>query len=30
MTLTRLAQIRKMDISNGIGIGVSIWTQGCP
>lgn len=26
----RYAQIRKMDISNGIGIGVAIFTQGCP
>lgn len=26
----RYAQIRKMDISNGEGIGVSLFTQGCP
>lgn len=26
----RFAQIRKMDISNGKGIGVSLFTQGCP
>ena len=26
----RYAQIRRMDISNGIGIGVAIFTQGCP
>ena len=26
----RYAQIRKMDISNGEGCGVSIFTQGCP
>lgn len=26
----RIAQIRKMDISNGSGIGVSIFTRGCP
>ena len=26
----RFAQIRKMDISNGEGIGVSLFTQGCP
>jgi anaerobic ribonucleoside-triphosphate reductase activating protein len=25
----RYAQIRKMDISNGCGIGVSLFTQGC-
>lgn len=25
-----IAQVRKMDISNGNGIGVSIFTQGCP
>ena len=25
----RIAQIRKMDISNGLGVGVSIFTQGC-
>ena len=24
------AQIRKMDISNGEGCGVSLFTQGCP
>ena len=26
----RYAQIRKMDISNGIGIGVALFVQGCP
>lgn len=26
----RYAQIRKMDITNGTGIGVSLFTQGCP
>ncbi len=26
----RYAQIRKMDITNGEGIGVSLFTQGCP
>lgn len=26
----KYAQIRKSDISNGEGIGVSLWTQGCP
>ena len=26
----RYAQIRKMDISNGEGCGVSLFTQGCP
>lgn len=26
----RYAQIRKMDISNGEGIGISLFTQGCP
>lgn len=26
----RFSQIRKMDISNGSGIGVSLFTQGCP
>lgn len=26
----RYAQIRKMDISNGEGIGVALFTQGCP
>lgn len=26
----KIAQIRKMDISNGEGIGASIFTQGCP
>lgn len=26
----RYAQIRKMDVSNGDGIGVSVWAQGCP
>lgn len=26
----RVAQIRSMDISNGDGIGVSVFTQGCP
>lgn len=26
----RYAQIRKMDISNGIGVGVSLFVQGCP
>ena len=26
----RIASIRKMDISNGEGVGVSIFTQGCP
>lgn len=26
----RFAQIRKMDISNGEGIGVALFTQGCP
>lgn len=26
----RIAQIRSMDISNGPGIGVSLFTQGCP
>lgn len=26
----RYAQIRKMDISNGKGIGVALFTQGCP
>lgn len=25
----RYAQIRKMDVSNGLGIGVSLFTQGC-
>lgn len=25
----RIASVRKMDISNGIGIGVSLFTQGC-
>lgn len=25
----RYSQIRKMDISNGVGIRVSLWTQGC-
>lgn len=28
--MVRIAQIRSMDISNGTGIGISIWTQGCP
>lgn len=26
----RYTQIRQMDISNGLGIGVSLYTQGCP
>ena len=26
----RYAQIRKMDISNGIGIGIALFVQGCP
>lgn len=26
----KIAQLRKSDISNGTGIGISIWTQGCP
>lgn len=26
----RYAQIREMDISNGLGIGVALFTQGCP
>ena len=26
----RFAQIRKMDVSNGEGIGVSLFVQGCP
>lgn len=26
----KIAQLRSSDISNGIGIGISIWTQGCP
>lgn len=26
----RFAQIRKMDVTNGEGIGISIFTQGCP
>lgn len=26
----RYAQIRKMDITNGTGIGISLFTQGCP
>ena len=26
----KYAQIRQMDISNGLGIGVSLYTQGCP
>lgn len=26
----RYAQIRKMDISNGEGIGIAVFTQGCP
>lgn len=26
----RYAQIREMDISNGLGIGVTLFTQGCP
>ena len=26
----RYAQIRPMDISNGEGIGVALFTQGCP
>ena len=30
MIIIRYAQIRRMDISNGEGIGVSLFTQGCP
>lgn len=26
----KIAQLRKSDISNGTGIGISIWTQSCP
>lgn len=26
----RYAQIREMDISNGLGIGIALFTQGCP
>lgn len=26
----KIAQLRSTDISNGTGIGISIWTQGCP